>query len=137
LSWSREGYFAPPQGLFEMLEGKHPIMTAILFRRELIDTLGVFDPSITTIDLEFEFRIAAHRPFVVSQKPCGIFLLHSGSLSMISQAAFLYNDYPKMIDKFRKDEQLSSEFRNQIEERLTKFFQKVTFRSGMYFIAHQ
>jgi len=75
--WQRDGYYIPPDGLLEMLEKGHPTWAAILFRKKVIEKIGAFDQDLSVAhDLDFELRIAARFPFVVSQKPCAILVLH-------------------------------------------------------------
>lgn len=80
-TWPRYGYYAPPDGLLEMLGYKHPMWTGVLFRREIISAVGQLDEVGPLSDMDYELRIAAHFPFVLLEKPCAIFVHHSTSLS--------------------------------------------------------
>ena len=65
--WQRDGYYIPPDGLLEMLEKGHPQWTAILFRKKVIEKIGVLDQDVgAPSDLDFELRVATRFPLVVS-----------------------------------------------------------------------
>lgn len=58
-SWYRGGFYTPPEGLLQVVKVHHPIITGIMFRRELIEQFGLFDENIDIIDYEYEVRGAA------------------------------------------------------------------------------
>jgi len=75
-----------------MLEYSHPAWTGILFRREVIEKVGlltVHNVGLVT-DLYFELFIAANFPIVISPRLGAIFLEHP--LSAYRQAS-LYDEY--------------------------------------------
>ena len=96
----------PPQGLFDMIT--HYInWTGILFRREVIHAIGEMDKSVKPIDVDFVLRASAQFPYVVSPKPCAIFLHHPASYSGSCGLKLIYPSWLKIIENLKKDSHLS------------------------------
>src|SRR5207253_274107 len=78
--WAREGAYDPPSGAFAMLDNRHPTWTTILFRREALEQVGYIDLDVgPPSDLDYELRVAARFPIVVSFRPCGAYVHHAES----------------------------------------------------------
>jgi len=59
-----------------------PTWTSMLFRTEILPTVGNLDPEFAeTGDVEFESRLLSRYPAVVNHTPCAIFFIHPGSAS--------------------------------------------------------
>jgi len=136
LDWQRDGYYIPPDGLLEMLEKEHPVWTAILFRKKVIEKIGPFDQELSVaLDLDFELRIAARFPFVVSQKPCAILVLHP--LTYCVLADFLSMWWPswlKIVSNLTDDKQIPLDVRIRAEYILTEKLKRMLFWSGIKYI---
>jgi len=130
-SWEREGYFCPPEGLYAMLEGRHPITTAILFRREVIDIYKGIDPDIVVSDLDLEVRIAARFPFVISKRPCGIFVAHPSSAGIQANSSWIWPSCLKLIQNLQEDDSIPADIRGNAEKLLTKYFKDTIFILGL------
>jgi len=130
-SWPHYGVFSPPEGLYAMLGGRHPIMTAILFRKEVIDIYGGIDPDIVASDLDFEVRIAARFPFVVSKKPCGIFVAHPLSAGIQADTSWIWPSCLKLIQNLMDDPAIALDIREHAQERLIKYFKDTMFILGL------
>lgn len=130
-SWERDGYYCAPEGLFTMLRAGHPIMTAILFRREIIDIYGGIDPDIVISDLDLELRIAARFPFVISQKPCGIFVAHPSSGGIQADSSWIWPSGLKVIQNIRNDTFISHDVIEKAEGMLMSYFKKTIFTLGL------
>jgi glycosyltransferase involved in cell wall biosynthesis len=130
-AWPRDGYFSPPEGLYAMLGGRHPIMTAILFRKEVIDIYGGIDPDIVVSDLDFEVRIAARFPFVISKKPCGIFVAHPLSAGIQANASWIWPGCLKLLQNLMNDASVPLNVRINAEHRLIKYFTNTLFTLGL------
>lgn len=116
--WPREGEYLPPQAAFQMLGNKHPTWTSILFRRLVIDRIGLLDRQVgAPSDLDYELRVAAHFPIVVSYHPCGAYVNHAESGSA-SENASVVPGYRAMIAKFASDESLAADARRMLAARL-------------------
>ena len=129
--WSKEGYFSPPEGLLEIIGEKHPIWTGILFRRSIIENVGVLDPEVGSIDLDFVFRIAAHYPFVISKKPCAVCVNHPSSSSALPNLNDVWPGWLKMIRNLTEDKQIPANIRTIFEQKLLAEIKKMIFWIGV------
>jgi len=114
-SWEKDGYFTPPEGLFQMIDGKHISWTSIVFRREVIKNIGSFDKEVGIVDLDFELRIVSRFPYVVSKKPCAIFVIHDLSYCGSATYKSFWPGWNKMIRNITEDEQLPFDVRKRAE----------------------
>jgi glycosyltransferase involved in cell wall biosynthesis len=120
LSWSREGYYTSPEGLFTMLGTRHPTWTGILFRREVIHEIGVLDEDVGPLaDMDFELRIAALFSFVISRNPCAIFVRHPLSSCSSTDLRFFWPGWLKIIHNLKNDERIPLDVRLYVEQELT------------------
>jgi len=130
--WQRDGYYTPPNGLLEMMDGKHPVWTAILFRKEVVEEIGILDEDTGgAVDLDFELRAAARFPFVISKKPCAIFLVHSRSYCGSATFRSFWPGWHKIIRNLAADEEIPANVRAHIEHMLTEQIKRMLFRFGI------
>jgi Glycosyl transferase family 2 len=130
--WPREGYYTPPEGLLQMLGMKHPTWTGVLFRREVIQKLGFLDEGIGRLsDMDYELRIGALFPFVISQKPCAIFVHHPLSSSSLITLHSFWPGWLKVIRNLKEDERISMGVRIQVEEKLTSQLKSNLFATNL------
>lgn len=130
--WQREGYYAPPEGLFEMLEGKPPTWSAIIFRKEVITQVGVLDgDTCPPSDLDFVLRAAARFPFVISQKPCAIFVRHSLSFCTMADSYFLWPSWRKITRNLTEDKRIPLNVRVRADYLLTEWIKRMLFSFGV------
>ncbi|HEY1977504.1 MAG TPA: glycosyltransferase family A protein [Candidatus Baltobacteraceae bacterium] len=88
--WPRDGCYVTPDGLTHMLQGFHPSWTTVLFRRQVLEEAGEFDPALgNVVDLEYTLRVAAQYPYVVFRKPSGVFSRHSAAGGEFTSAAIV------------------------------------------------
>jgi glycosyltransferase involved in cell wall biosynthesis len=119
----QEGFHVAPKGLLAMLKYGHPTWTAILFRRDVMEKVGGLDqetggPS----DLDYELRIAAKWPFVISSEPGAIFVSHGNSYSGRVRLESLWPAWQRMIRNLVEDENIPYEVRLYAEESLFRRF---------------
>jgi GT2 family glycosyltransferase len=118
--WSKAGAFEPPDGAFRMLDNRHPTWTTVLFRREAIERVGELDAQIgSPADLDYELRVAVRYPIVVSLRPCGAYVAHSGSASMQESTATVAG-YERMCRNIAADESLAATVRRRLASRLLR-----------------
>jgi len=135
LLWHRDGYYIPPDGIFEMLEKGHPEWTAILFRKEVIKKIGILDQDVgPPSDLDFELRVAARFPFVISQKPCAIWVSHSPSSGASADFHSIWSNWLKMIRNLTEDKRIPLNVRIRAEYMLTEKLKQKLFWVGARFI---
>ena len=121
-SW-RPGLYTPPEGMLAMLQDGHLHWTGMLFRREVLEKVGNLDEEVgNPFDLDFELRIAAHFPIVVSLKPVGILVVHSASQSESGVFEEKYPGWLKMIHKITRDEGVPYHARRQAADMLNERF---------------
>ena len=119
-SW-RPGLYTPPEGMMAMLQNWHPDWTGVLFRREVLEKVGTLDEEVGNPgDLDFELRIAAHCPIVVSPQPVAILVIHPASQSASGTFEGKYAGWPKMIGKITRDEAIPYHTRRQAADILNE-----------------
>lgn len=80
--WPREGLYEPDEALRRMLGFKHPTWTGIVFRCSALELAGPLDPEVgPPADVDFEMRVAARAPMIVSFKPCAAWVSHPNSVN--------------------------------------------------------
>jgi hypothetical protein len=85
-----------------------------------VDCVGLLDIDVGgPADIDFEFRVAAHHPVIISNEPSAINMLHTQSFYALSSDYRLYLPGFKLItDRMMSDESLSLDTRIQIKNRL-------------------
>ena len=129
-SW-KEGIYDPPYGFIEMLHKGHPEWTGIIFRKEVL-TKVYLDPVVGPGgDYDFELRLAAEFPIVISKTPCAIFYLHRDSISYQSHLNACWPGHLKIIENINGIESLPSEIKKQASDLISKRLLKRIFRAGI------
>jgi len=131
--WQRDGYYIPPDGLWEMLEKGQPAWTGILFRKKVMEKFGVLDQSLSWgSDFDFQLRIAARFPIVVSRKPCAIFLFHPlSSTVMLDFLSMVRPNFLKIISNLTADKQIPLDVRTRAEYMLTENLKRLLILDGI------
>lgn len=80
--WKREGYYCSSEGSLELIS-KYPVPTAVLFQKNVICEIPIDKKNPLMWDCDFLIQIASRYSFIISKKPCGIFLHHQTSYSGI------------------------------------------------------
>jgi len=129
-SWPREGYFSAPDGLFQMLGMQHPTWTGVLFRKEVIDEIGILDSEVGLLaDMDYELRIAARFGFVISKKPCAIWMAHPSSSCAVTnfKLGSFWPGWLKIIANLYEDDRIEIETRKYAESHLTHQIQQILY----------
>jgi glycosyltransferase involved in cell wall biosynthesis len=122
LAW-HEGLYTPPQGLLAMLKYRHPDWTAILFRREVMDKVGGLDEETgAPSDLDYELRIAARWPIVISKEPGALLVSHSNARTNMEPLEALWPAWQKMIRNLSEDKRIPYDVRSYAKESMLRFF---------------
>jgi len=122
----RFGYFPPPDGLLDILD--HQLMwNSIVFRSKVVDCVGLLDIDVGgPADIDFEFRIAAHHPVIISNEPSAIYMQHTQSFYARSSEYRLYlPGFKLIINRMMSDESLSIATRIQIKNRLNEWIANI------------
>ena len=121
--WPREGRYDPPSGAWQMLDNKHPTWTGVLFRRAVIDRIGLLDAGAgTACDLEYELHLAAQFPIVVSYQACAAYIRHEQAGSERQDTSVIAG-YRYIASKVAQDASLPARVRTALAKRLEKQLQ--------------
>ncbi len=133
--WKREGYYAPPEGLFALLNGG-PVWISNLFRKEVVKEVGLLDINTGALtDGDFVFRIAARFPIIVCKEPCAIFMIHDlSSCSSSLNLASIWPGYLNMIHNISEDKRIPLDARLRAEKMMTSNLKCYLFSFGFFFI---
>ena len=113
-SWT-PGLHQPGEALLEMLEHGHPTWTGVLFRREIVATVGQLDQETAEAsDLDFELRAASRCPIVLCVEPGAVFLTHAGSASFGPRLGDTIPTWLRIIGKIAADERIPKPIRTQV-----------------------
>lgn len=124
LAWE-DGIYLPPQGLVVMLERQHPEWTAILFRREVLESVGTLDPETgAPSDFDYELRIAARWPIAISREPGAIWISHDGSISSAARIETAWIAWQKVAVNIAAQQTIPLEVRLQAQRQLHHNFRK-------------
>jgi glycosyltransferase involved in cell wall biosynthesis len=132
-SWDA-GLIFPPDGLLNIIEkGLPTAIDGVLFRREVLDSIGVFDPSFNgAIDHDYMMRIARNHIFYRSKSDCVLFLLHDGSWSSKRDLEEMVTTRKKILERWYNDEGLASQNIKQRIKKANKLFAKKVIPSAVF-----
>jgi glycosyltransferase involved in cell wall biosynthesis len=131
LNWT-PGLYRPPEGLLAMLKHRHPEWTSILFRSEVIKTLGPLDAEVGGLcDFDFELRAAARLLLVISLDPGAIFVSHPASGCTTLGVDSFWPGWLKLIRNLVEDEQIPERVRSYAAQVLTDRAKNHFFVNGL------
>lgn len=115
----------PPDGLINIWEKRLPTWESVLFRTEILKTVGFLDPSLNpSTDQDFMMRITRKYMIYISKKPYAIFLRHEQSWGFNRQLMGVVSSRKKMAERYLHDEGLSDSVRNRIRKAYVKLIRK-------------
>jgi glycosyltransferase involved in cell wall biosynthesis len=121
----KDGLYRPPDGLLTMLEKGHPEWTAILFRTNVLEKVGTLDPETgAPADLDYELRIAARSPIVISREPGAIFVTHSGSVSAAARLESVWPAWQKINTNIQQEESIPRDARARAHQQILRNFRQ-------------
>lgn len=119
MEWREEGLLKPPKGMVSCLRHGNPGLHVMLIRRDTWKEFGGFDEATEPCgDFDFELRVAALRPIVVSRQPGGIQVLHRNSRTTGADLNWVWPPMPRIIKKFQ-DMGLPAAAKEEVLGRLT------------------
>lgn len=129
--WPREGLFRPPDGLLAMMHGLAPTWTGIVFRREILDRIGVPDQeTLGPSDLDYTLRAAASYPFVLRKHPSAVFTLNAASFSSTQPMSSFWPGWQKMFLNLEAHAGLDAGVKASVLCALHQDAQRMLFRRG-------
>ena len=130
-NWPREGIYEPPDGFIRMTGGMAPTWTGILYRREVLDSVGMLDADVLgPSDLEFCLRLAAKFPYILEKHPSAVFTLNSESFSSTQPMSSFWPGWQRMMQKFEADDSLADAFKQEALKALRKDARRMLLRRG-------
>lgn len=137
-SWKREGYYVPLDGLSEMIQRLDLVLIGAVFRQEVIERVGVFDREVGSVgDLHFLLRIMARFPFVISKRPCALWVSHRLSYSVSADLHSIWQDLHKMILNLVRDDRIPLDIRILANEMLSEQLRRRLFKYGLHCIVQK
>lgn len=129
--WPREGVYSPPEGLMAMMNGLAPVWTGVVFRREVLDSIGFPDKeALGPSDLDFLLNAAASFPFVLRKHPSAVFTLNAASFSATQPLSSFWPGWKKMFHNIACNEALGIFERQNALVALHKDAKKMLLRRG-------
>jgi glycosyltransferase involved in cell wall biosynthesis len=117
-SWPREGLYRPPESVLRMLDNQYPTWTSVMFRREVLEHVGTLDEQVPdAMDLDYELRVAARSPILISFQPCAAWLVHADS-AYGNESAHVARSFSRIIEKFEREPQIDGHVRSEVASRL-------------------
>jgi glycosyltransferase involved in cell wall biosynthesis len=132
------GLYTPPDGLMAVLEHGHSEWTGILFRKTVLEVIGLLDrDTYFYSDVDYTLRIAARCSFVISKRPCAVFdqsLVHE---RMPNPFELNWKGVSKMISNIADDEAIKDEVRTLTKNIIFSRFEGELFKSGLVYISRR
>lgn len=123
-SWG-PGLVFPPQGLLNIWEKGLPTWESVLFRREVLESVGFLDPSVNPCtDPDFMMRIARKYAIYISKKPYAIFLRQEQSWGFNRKLDEVVSSLTKIAERWFHDEELSESIKKRIRKAYIKLVRK-------------
>jgi glycosyltransferase involved in cell wall biosynthesis len=124
----QNGLHMPPASLRRMLELWPPQWTSVVFKRELIHQIGPLDVEVgNALDIDYLYRVAAHRPIVISLQPGALWVAHSGSATVQGSLAGIWPGWLKMIRNLTEDDRIPMDVRDVATRVLTQRIKELLF----------
>ena len=125
LFWKEE-YFLPPHGIYPLIKSYFN-WTGSMFRREILRSVHI-DSTIIPIDFDFLLKSAALFPFVISKKPCALFISSPHSQSVSSGSSLVWPSWLKILNNLEnllasnRSEKVQRMMKSQLKKFLLKDF---------------
>jgi glycosyltransferase involved in cell wall biosynthesis len=129
--WSRDGLFESPEGLMAMMRGMAPAWTGIVFRREILDSIGFPDQeALGPSDLDFVLKAAAAHPFILRKHPSAVFMLNSESFSATQPLSSFWPGWQKMFRNLEANKVLTQRAKDAALAALHQDARRMLLRRG-------
>jgi glycosyltransferase involved in cell wall biosynthesis len=129
--WIREGLYAPPQGMMALMHGMSPVWTGIVFKREVLNTIGFPDPEVLgPADFDFVLRAAARYKYIVRKHPSAVLVLHDASFSTTQPLSSFWPGWQKIFQNIGSSAVLSQQSKALALRALHQDAKRMLFRRG-------
>jgi len=130
--WSRHGYFRAGETMLAMTGGMAPLWTGIVFRRTVLESIGLPDrEALGPADLDFILRVAARSPFIVEAQAVAVFTLSVSSFGATQPLSSFWPGWLHVIAKARCNEDLPEGSRKALARALEADARKMLYRRGI------
>ncbi|MGN6479261.1 glycosyltransferase [Luteibacter sp.] len=131
-SWGRHGRFSGLEGVMAMTGGRAPTWTGIVFRRTVLERLGLPDrAALGPADFDFVLRAAARWPFIIDAHPSAVFTLSSTSFSATQPLSSFWPGWLHLIRNVREWPMFEADVRERIASALEADVRRMLFRRGV------
>jgi glycosyltransferase involved in cell wall biosynthesis len=126
-----EGYFTPPEGFLLWVQTRGPSVTSMVFRRDVIEHVGLIDQTIFHADLDYLWRITARFPFVTSARPGLIFTIHARQSTRQADMETPVHSYLMLRERVRATPDVSMSVRKAVDAFLRARFSRSVLYAGL------
>jgi len=131
LRWP-EGLLLPPRGMWSTIQHGNPGLQAMLIRKAVWDEFGGFDQATHPGgEYDFDLRVMARLPVVVSKTPGGIQVMHRGASTVAGGLDWVWPCVPRIINKLAQNTDLQPAIRQQAVENLEKWMKRALVTLGV------
>ena len=130
--------YQPPEGLLKMSHWEIITWTGILFRKAVIEEVGLLDEEMQgPDDSDFLIKIAASFQYVVIKYPGAIFFVHDASLSSTWSELDALPGYIQMLERIRHDLKIPADIRPIVYQNVKKVIANTLWLSGLIEVKKQ
>ena len=126
-----EGYFTPPEGFLLWVQTRGPAVTSMVFRRDVIERVGMIDQTIFHADVDYLWRITARFPFVTSARPGLIFTIHAQQSTRQTDMETPVRSYLLLRERVRATPDVSMPVRKAVDAFLRARFSRSVLYAGL------
>ena len=120
-----EGVYRPPEGLMKILQDGIPHWSAILFRREIIEKVGLIDEGVGHyFDHDLMNRIAIKYPICFSKTPGSVYVFHGENYGSMADDVLELSSFTKMIDNITTSDEAAQDVKDRFYNLLRHRYRK-------------
>jgi len=95
------GYYPPPEGLKVILKGGMVALTGILFRKSVIEKVGLISvKQCLPTDLEYILKVSSNFPVIITGTPGAIYKEHPNTMSSVLRLESIWPCFMEIINAF-------------------------------------
>lgn len=127
-----EGLLSPPQGLIQCILGHHPLVTGVLYRKQVIENIGLWEEDVITADIHFQMRATAKYPHLISKQPYAIVTTHlTNATNQVRDGNSFAELYARQINIVKNELGLTNDLQAEIICLMNERSKRVLFKTGL------
>jgi glycosyltransferase involved in cell wall biosynthesis len=130
-----DGYFTPPDGFLVWANGNGPMVTSMVFRREILAQVGLIDQTILHADIDYLWRMASQYPFIASKQPSLVYTMHTEQSTRRTPMETWLESYLVIAERVRNTPGVTAHVARETERYLETLFSRPIFFPGLMTIA--